>query len=506
MRRSLIAGVAALLTMPVAAHAAPATVRVTRLSPDISGQLASGQSGVPVTVALERDHRDAQGRLLDQHAVSSLTVSSTGPGNWSVRLERPWGDPRDLVRVTSGGSDTEIVVAGLDKEGAVVPGLAPSSLAWADDEAHVTVDCGDSGAHNPGACTAVGVTNPAMIGGVQRPGSQRLWDVTFPAPVSLDDHVLLTETRTIKDSVGGDVNLVVSRDAGMPRGGDSSVVSVAGVAPRCAAELGARRLRCYDLRAGQGYVAQRGDDPPMGLTFDPVTTAFVGDVPGLSGGSTVTVTRVGATSPATVLHVARLTGDGAGAPCDPGAWLGVATAPPDLRSTMVCPADGRMTAADHGATEMDEQSGGWTELTGPPVVPPPSPYVVVEGVTARSSPPGHATLGSIMGPRTCLSTTNRVRQRFSVLGRNLLAVGFFLDDRPIARVFRADRAGRYAVRLSAAMLKGMGRQLRAVAVPRSGYVLKPRERTRAVRRCSKHPVSRTVKHRPAARPASSSAS
>lgn len=393
LRCLLLAG--ALMLLATDAASAVQTVNVQRLSAKVHGSIGVAQAGITVDVALERNHRSAEGELLEHVAVASASATTDAAGDWSVELLRPWGaDPRDQLAVRYGGAPAgigDVDVSALSPSGARVPGLFPSSVGWSADGTGLTVDCGDTDAGVAGACDGVGATvagRPGVATGTLVSGSARIWQISFLAALSIDDHVILSEARTIHDVDGQPVRLIVSRDAGMPRGGDPTVQRVPGVAPRCSVSLDSDRLECLDLDARATYTANG-----VALAYAPVSATFGARLARMVGGETVEVRRTGAASALTVLHVAPIRGG----TCAPGDWLGRVSVASDLLRTQICPGTGRMAGMDSADVQMDELSGGWTIAPGPT-------ESVIAGTTPP--PPGH---GVAVQCAVCVMTLRSAR-------------------------------------------------------------------------------------------------
>lgn len=348
----------ALLLAAGEASAAPQSISLKRLSGEVSGSIGVAQAGVTVDVALERNHRGTGGVLLEHVAIAAASTTTDAAGAWSLELVRPWGgDPRDAIAVHYTGAPADVGnvdIAALAEDGTPAAALTPSTIGWSADGTAMNVDCGDTDAGVGGACAAVSAEvagRAGSIAGALDGSSTRLWQLALGAPLGLDDHVLVTEERTVSDAAGHPARVLITRDAGMPRGGDPTVQRVAGLAPRCALALPNGDIRCHDLDARGAYTANG-----TALSYETTSATFIGRVAGVTSGSIVDVRRVGAASGLALLHVApRYNGT-----CAPGQWLGIVRVRSDVARTRICPPTGRMAGVDSADTEVDELSGGWT--------------------------------------------------------------------------------------------------------------------------------------------------
>jgi hypothetical protein len=329
------------------------SVRLTRFSPALSGDLGRDEAGVSVTATLRR--QALNGTLI---TVAQLTTTTDATGAWSGQLANvnPTGGPQRAPY----RSDDFVT---LSYSGGTAP-LPPSTIYTLDpDELDVTRMPADGSFAEFAtfeSCTAVqfqrGSDPPQSTTNIP---ATTLCRANFSPPLTDNDDVSLILTR----QAGNGSTLTTVSPTGVLGTGFVPDERPGGV-PTCEGDLVSGAVECHRLSAGSFTLTRS-----RGSVSAPVTQAGGGDgfanIPGrLQAGDVVTLTKDGSPRAISTLRLSPLRldieGFGAGGTCSPRLWLGFGA---------LCPENGTFSGLDEGGARQqgDDLSGGFTIVAVPTI-------------------------------------------------------------------------------------------------------------------------------------------
>ncbi|HWX43898.1 MAG TPA: hypothetical protein VNY52_01080 [Solirubrobacteraceae bacterium] len=357
------------------AFAVGPTVRITRYSPAVTGNIGTAEAGVDVTVSLVR-----AGTTIE----TSPAATTNASGEWTATLPaHAPSDALDVVKVHYTGTAAPAEASYGD---ASSPETKPS-IAFFDQGLSIATNGANGGALCANVsgvkCTALTAQvsyaggGTANVTGVPDISDEEIEELAFSP--SLEPNDTVTITSSFSEENGSTLELTVP--APLPGVGDVFTGNGSD-APRCSANLGTLAVTCGPLSAG-GYtltqnrggasigshpatVASGEEDATFQLTSLQASDQLALSVTGAGGRvlSTLHVSKL-AVNETETLSFGSTAATVTGGMCQPGQWFG------ELGGDGVCPTNGVAPVAAAAAQE-DELSGGSTTVT-PPLISYTSP-------------------------------------------------------------------------------------------------------------------------------------